>query len=121
LIRAEGVTGLQARLRRDLANAQWLAEQVRARPNWQVLAPVPLQTVCVRHTPAGLADGDFEVQDAHTLGWVDRVNRSGRAYLTPATLEGRWMCRVSIGAYPTEREDVAAAWAAMCEEAEGSE
>ncbi len=118
LIRAEGVAGLQARLRRDLANAQWLAEQVRARPNWQVLAPVPLQTVCVRHTPAGLADGDFEAQDAHTLGWVDRVNRSGRAYLTPATLEGRWMCRVSIGAYPTEREDVAAAWAVMCEEAE---
>ena len=32
LIRAEGVTGLQARLRRDLANAQWLAEQVAATP-----------------------------------------------------------------------------------------
>jgi len=28
LIRANGVAGLQARLRRDLANAQWLAEQV---------------------------------------------------------------------------------------------
>jgi len=115
LIRAEGVAGLQVRLQRDLANAQWLAEQVRARPDWHVLAPVPLQTVCVRHAPAGLVDGDL---DAHTLGWVDRVNRSGRAYLTPATLEGRWMCRVSIGAYPTEHEDVAAVWEAMCEEVE---
>jgi aromatic-L-amino-acid decarboxylase len=115
LIRAEGVAALQARLRRDLANARWLAEQVRNTPKWHVLAPVPLQTVCVRHTPAGLSDGDL---DAHTLAWVDRVNRSGRAYLTPATLEGRWMCRVSIGAYPTEREDVAAAWEAMREEAE---
>ena len=110
LIRLEGVSGLQARLRRDIANAQWLADQVRATPNWQVLAPVPLQTVCVRHEPTGLA-GD--ALDKHTLAWVDAVNRSGLAYLTPATLEGRWMCRVSIGAYPTEREDVAATWAGM--------
>src|SRR5262245_21391170 len=44
LLRAEGVAGLRARLRRDLANARWLAEQVRSTPNWRVLAPVPLQT-----------------------------------------------------------------------------
>lgn len=112
LIRVEGVAALQARLRRDIANAQWLAERVRAEPGWQVLAPVPLQTVCVRHAPDGL---EGEALDRHTLGWVDRVNRSGAAYLTPATLEDRWMCRVSVGAYPTEREHVAALWEAMRE------
>lgn len=110
LIRAEGVRGLQARLRRDMANAQWLAEQVRAAPHWRVLAPVPLQTLCVRHEPPGLS-GD--ALDAHTRAWVDAVNRSGRAYLTPAMLEGRWMCRVSVGAYPTEREHVVALWDTM--------
>jgi aromatic-L-amino-acid decarboxylase len=116
LIRQQGVTGLQARLRRDLANAQWLAEEVGARPNWQLLAPVPLQTICLRHTPPGL---EGEALDKHTLAWVDRVNRSGEAYLTPATLEGRWMVRVSIGAHTTEREDVAEAWRLICETAEG--
>lgn len=116
LIRLEGVATLQARLRRDLANAQWLANEVQRRPNWQVLAPVPLQTLCIRHTPPGLAG---EALDRHTLDWADRVNRSGGAYLTPATLEGRWMVRISIGAYPTEREDVAATWALICEMAEG--
>lgn len=116
LIRQQGVTGLQARLRRDLANAQWLAEEVGVRPNWQLLAPVPLQTVCLRHTPPGL---EGEALDKHTLAWVDRVNRSGGAYLTPATLEGRWMVRVSIGAHTTEREDVAEAWRLICETAEG--
>ena len=115
LIREQGVSGLQQRLRRDLENAQWLAEQVRARPGWELLAPVPLQTLCVRHAPSDLQG---EALDAHTLGWVDRVNRSGRAYLTPATLEGRWMCRVSVGAYPTERADVAELWTVMTEEAE---
>src|SRR5512143_1168249 len=54
LIREQGVSGLQARLRRDLANARWLADQVAATPGWRVLAPVPLQTVCVRHEPPAL-------------------------------------------------------------------
>ncbi|HYO29749.1 MAG TPA: pyridoxal-dependent decarboxylase, partial [Thermomicrobiales bacterium] len=40
LIRANGVTGLQARLRRDLANARWLAAEVERTPGWRVLAPV---------------------------------------------------------------------------------
>jgi aromatic-L-amino-acid decarboxylase len=115
LIREQGVAGLQARLRRDLENAKWLAEQVRATPPWRVLAPVPLQTVCVRHEPAGLGG---ETLDRHTLKWVDRVNRSGDAYLTPAMLDGRWMVRVSVGAAPTEREHVEDLWALIREEAE---
>ena len=107
MIREQGVTALQDRLRRDLANAQWFAEQVRRAPGWRVLAPVPLQTVCIRHQREGL-EGD--ALDSHTLAWVDRVNRSGGAYLTPAILDGRWMVRVSIGALPTEREHVEALW-----------
>jgi aromatic-L-amino-acid decarboxylase len=115
LIRAEGVSGLQARLRRDIENAQWLAAQVSATPHWRVVAPVPLQTVCVVHEPPGLT---LEALDAHTRNWAERVNRSGVAYLTPAVLGGRWMVRVSIGAEQTERADVEAVWAAMQREAD---
>jgi aromatic-L-amino-acid decarboxylase len=115
LLRAEGVANLQARLRRDLANAQWLAEQVRSMPPWRVVAPVPLQTVCVRHEPPGL---EGEALDRHTLAWVERINRSGAAYLTPAVLDGRWIVRVSIGAEATQREHVAALWERMRQEAE---
>jgi aromatic-L-amino-acid decarboxylase len=110
LIREAGVEGLQTRLRRDLENAQWLKAQVEAASDWRVLAPAPLQTICVRHEPAGI-DGD--ALDAHTLAWCDRINRSGEAYLTPAMLDGRWMVRVSIGAIATEREHVAALWGVM--------
>ncbi len=118
LIREQGVEGLQARLRRDLANAQWLAQQVEDAPNWRVLAPVPLQLVCVRHEPPGL---EGEALDKHTLAWADRVNRSGGAYLTPALLDGRWMVRVSIGALATEREHVERLWVLMRREAERTE
>jgi aromatic-L-amino-acid decarboxylase len=120
VIRANGVCGLQARLRRDLANAQWLAEEVRQTPDWRVLTPVPLQTVCVRHEPPGLS-GD--ALDRHTRAWCERINRSGLAYLTPALLDDRWMVRVSIGALPTERRHVEELWSAMRAAAEetGSE
>ena len=109
-IREQGVAALRERLRRDMRNARWLAEQVEAAPGWRVLAPAILQTVCLRHEPAGL---EGEALDRHTLGWVERVNRSGAAYLTPAVLDGRWMVRVSVGAEATERADVAALWQAM--------
>ena len=118
VIREQGVSGLQQRLRRDMANARWLADKVAATPGWRVLAPVPLQTVCVRHEPDGLEGGAL---DAHTTAWVEAVNRSGAAYLTPAVLDGRWMARVSIGALATEEADVAAVWSAMREAAEGTE
>jgi aromatic-L-amino-acid decarboxylase len=115
LVREQGVTGLQARLRRDLENARWLESQVRTAAQWRVLAPVPLQTVCIRHEPPGL---EGEALDRHTLGWAERLNRCGAAYLTPALLGKRWMVRVSIGAIPTEREHVEALWRRMRQEVE---
>jgi aromatic-L-amino-acid/L-tryptophan decarboxylase len=120
IIREQGVSGLQSRLRRDMANARRLAEMVGAAPGWRVVAPVNLQTVCVRHVPAA-ADGsslDGEALDEHTTQWVEAVNRSGAAYLTPAILDGRWMARVSVGALATEAADIDAVWAAMREAAE---
>jgi len=107
LIREQGVEGLQRRLRRDLENARSLESQVRDEPHWRVLAPVALQTLCVRHEPPGLAG---EALDRHTLAWAERVNASGEAYVTPAVLDGRWMVRLSVGSLTTEREHVAALW-----------
>lgn len=110
LIREQGVTALQERLRRDLANARWLEAAIRAEARWSVLAPVPLQTVCVRHEPAGMSADDL---DRHTRDWAERLNRSGAAYVTPAKLDGRWMVRISVGATMTEIGHVEELWRAM--------
>jgi aromatic-L-amino-acid decarboxylase len=117
MVREQGVEALQRRLRRDLENARWLEAQVRATPGWRVLAPVALQTLCLRHEPQGL---DGEALDRHTLAWAGRINASGEAYLTPAMLDGRWMVRVSIGAIATERTHVAALWEILRNEAAAS-
>jgi len=115
VLREQGVAGLQARLRRDLRNAKLLEDLVRVAKDWEVLAPVVLQTLCVRHRPEELKG---EALDRHTLDWVERVNRSGEAYLTPAVLDGQWMVRVSIGAIDTEEKDVVQLWQAMRKAAE---
>lgn len=110
LFREQGIEGLQTRLRRDLENTRWLAEQVRAEHAWKILNPVHLQTICLRHEPEGV---NGEALDQHTLRWVNAINQSGFAYLTPSQLQGRWMVRVSLGALPTEREHVEQLWRAM--------
>ena len=107
----EGVLATQARIRRDLENARWLAEEVDRADGWERLAPVPLQTVCLRHVPSG--ERDEGRLGAHNLEIAGRVNRSGRAYVTPSLLEGKQMIRVSIGATATERRDVEGVWAAL--------
>ena len=110
LIREQGVTQLQARLRRDLDNAKWLEQEIVKTPDWNVLAPVALQTVCVRHEPP---DVTGDALDKHTLEWAARLNQSGEAYVTPAMLDGRWIVRVSIGTELTERKHVAQLWQLM--------
>ncbi|MGH9107287.1 MAG: pyridoxal phosphate-dependent decarboxylase family protein [Acidimicrobiales bacterium] len=134
LLRLEGAEAIRGRLRRDLANAQRLAALVAEAPGWAVLAPVKLQTVCVRHCPAGVAG---EGLDRHTLAWCEAVNATGTAYLTPALLDsggaggsggaragggggpgrGSWMVRVSIGAEGTEWSRIEQLWALMQEKA----
>jgi aromatic-L-amino-acid/L-tryptophan decarboxylase len=115
LLKSEGAEGLRKRLRRDLENAKWLEAQIKETANWKLVAPVQLQTVCMRYDVPGMSEEDV---DKWTLEWVSRINNSGFAYLTPAKLKGRWMVHVSIGSLLTEREDVAALWQLMQTEAE---
>ncbi len=111
-LRLEGVEAIQARLRRDLDNTRWFQQQIETAAGWEVLAPVPLQTVCFRHVPQDTAGQPLSgaALDAYTLNWVGRINDSGKAFMSPSVLDGKWMVRVSIGVEGTTREHVAALW-----------
>ncbi|MBH5384886.1 pyridoxal phosphate-dependent decarboxylase family protein [Bradyrhizobium diversitatis] len=106
-IREQGVSGLQARLRRDISLAQDLRSKVEATPGWEVVAPVALQTVCIVNRPKSVPSHRL---DDFTRAWAHAVNASGQAYVTPATAAGHWMVRVSIGAISTEASDIEAVW-----------
>ena len=116
LIRSEGIEQLQMRLRRDISNARWLEKQIESQPDWRLVAPVSLQTLCVIHAPDDL---DGEALNDHTKTWCEAINASGKAMLTPAMPDKQWMVRVSIGSLNTERSDVEALWQLMRFHAEG--
>ena len=73
-----------------------------------------IPSVSTQHQPPGLDADDL---DTHTLAWVDAINQSGNAFMSPSQLEGRWMVRVSIGVESTERAHVQKLWALIQETA----
>jgi aromatic-L-amino-acid decarboxylase len=102
VLRLDGVDAIRERLRRDVGLARELASWVMADDRFEVVAPHPLNLVCLR--VAG--DGD-EPTDA----LIEAVNSAGRAHVTRTVLDGRSVLRVSIGARTTERQHVEALWA----------
>ena len=111
----DGPRAIRDRLRRDLENARWLESEVAQTKDWTIVSPVTLQTVCIRHEPPGLEGDEL---DRHTLAWLQAVNRSGEAFLSPAQLDGRWFVRVSVGVEATTREHVQRLWKLLREAAE---
>lgn len=110
----DGIDSIQARLRRDLDNARWFADRIEQAEHWRLVSPLTLQTVCIRHEPPGLT---AEALDTHTLGWVNAINQSGQAFLSPAQLDGRWMVRVSIGVESSTRQHLEKLWALLQQQA----
>ena len=125
-LRLDGVEAVRARLRRDLDNARWLAEQVSSTPGWRRPAPVNLQTVVLRHEPAGLVSGpgavlDADALNAHTLSWADSVDKClgrGPGHARPAGrhLVGPGLDRGRIHRAPGRRGAVAPAAAGRREQ-----
>jgi aromatic-L-amino-acid decarboxylase len=107
VLHALGAEGIRKAVRRDLALAQRLAARVQAAPGWQLCAPVPLQTVCLRHLPLGKSE---DAVNAHNLALAQAVNATGKAYVTAAVVKKVQLIRVSIGALDTEQPDVDAVW-----------
>ena len=100
VIRSFGVEGLQERIRRHVALAREFAGWVRADPRFELAAPVPLSLVCFRHRGGDAANQQI----------LDRLNASGRIYLTHTRLDGKLTLRMSIGQTNTERRHVEQAW-----------
>ncbi len=103
VLRSYGAEGLRHHIREHVALAQSFAARVSAHPRLEVVAPHPLNLVCVRHR-----DGD----DA-TEALLAALNRTGRVLLTHSRLDDRYVIRVSIGAQATGAVHVDALWALM--------
>ena len=110
VIRCYGAAGLQAHIRRHVALAQHFAARVAAEPRLELLAPHPLALVTF-----AFASGDDGPDDDKGRAAMQRINDSGRAYLTHTTVNGRFALRVAIGSPHTEQRHVDALFDALLE------
>ena len=85
-----------------LANARLLTEALRDSPEFELLHDPMLSTVCFRHTPPGVAD-----LDQHNIRLAHHMQRDGRVFLAPASVDGRACLRVCFVNYRTRPEEVA--------------
>ena len=107
VIRHYGVEGLRAHVREHVRLAREFAGWVDAAPDWELAAPAPLNLVCFRHRGG----------DEANRALLERLNASGKLYLTHTVLDGKYTLRMSIGGALTEEGHVAAAWGLICEAA----
>ena len=101
VIRHYGVEGLRAHVREHVRLGQEFAAWVAADPAFELAAPAPLNLVCFRLRQGG---------DAANRALLERLNASGKLYLTHTVLDGKYTLRMSIGGTLTEERHVAAAW-----------
>jgi aromatic-L-amino-acid/L-tryptophan decarboxylase len=93
-------------------------------PAWQRLAPAPFSTVCFRHRPAALAGHENEPAVARELderneALLERVNRSGKVYLSHTKLKGRYAIRFTLGNMRQHDSHVEQCRDALCRAAAG--
>ncbi len=115
VLRAFGLEGIQARLREHCALAERFAQWVQAEPQWELLAPVTMSVACFRHRPDGLHDE--AALERHNAAVMERVNASGRVFLSHTKLDGRFTLRLAVGNLRTEERHVAEAWGLLREAA----
>ena len=115
VIRSYGVSGVQDKVRRDIRMAQQLADEIRRQPGFEVLAPVPINTVCFRYVPPGMTD--LPEVDAFNANLLERLNATGSLYMTHTRLRGAFTIRMVIAQTHVQQRHVDRAWALIRETA----
>ena len=97
-IRLDGLGVVQEMIRRHIGLTQELAARLRADDRFEILAPHPLNLICV-----ACRDGDTDQM-------IEAVNGSRRALVTRTVLDDRAAMRISIGSRLTTARHVDELW-----------
>jgi aromatic-L-amino-acid decarboxylase len=103
--RAFGREGMAARIREHLRLANLLATWIKGDKRFELAAPVVMPVVCFRFVAA--AKDKIDILNSEI---VERINASGRAYLTRTKLRGRTAMRVGLGNILTTEEHLRKGW-----------
>jgi len=103
--RAFGREGIAARIRDHLRLANLLVDWIKADKRFELAAPVVMPVVCFRFVAA-----DKDKIDILNSEIVERINASGRGYITQTKLRGRTVMRVGLGNILTTEQHLRNVW-----------
>jgi aromatic-L-amino-acid decarboxylase len=109
VLRYFGRDGLAEILRGNLRMAAWLGERVEESARFELVTPATLGLVCFR----------LRAGDAATRALMQRINGTGRHFVSHTVLNGQFAIRVAIGNIRTEQRDVEELWTVLCDGASG--
>ena len=99
-----GVRRLEEAIVEDNSLAAYLGELVSRSDDFELLAPVELSICCFRYVPRG--DPDERELDKLNQKIMAAVQKGGRAYLSNATVNGKFALRACITNFRTTKADI---------------
>ncbi len=113
-LRYFGVHRIAAAISEDIALAGYLAECIEGAEDFELLAPVELSICCFRYLPSTLRGHVQTKQSTDIEPRLDELNsrimtsiqRGGQAYVSSATLNGKFALRACITNFRTTRADI---------------
>ena len=105
-LKRHGRRGYAAAVEHDVALARFLADEVKARPDFELLAEPTLSIVAFRYRPAGSFSEDALARLNRRI--ANRLVGDGSFFLAPTLLKGRTALRVAIVNFRTTEDDLRA-------------
>jgi glutamate/tyrosine decarboxylase-like PLP-dependent enzyme len=100
-----GVRRLAEAISEDNSLATYLGKIVTTADDFELLAPVELSICCFRYVPPELKGNDAELNKVNER-IMEVVQKGGRAYLSNATVNGKFALRACITNFRTTKADI---------------
>jgi aromatic-L-amino-acid decarboxylase len=100
VIRYFGVEGLRSVIREHIRLGKHFASLVESDKRFEIVAPVPFSSVCFR----------LKTNDAENESLIDRVNATGKIFISHTRLNGKLTIHFTVGNLRTTEAHVDAAW-----------
>ena len=95
-----GVKGLQTFIREHMKNTQTLRSWIECDDRFEIVTPTPLTLICFRHKKGNL----------FTEQLLEKINESGKAYMTHTKLNEKYVIRFSVGQSTTTINHLKSTW-----------
>ncbi|MBT8383131.1 MAG: amino acid decarboxylase, partial [Ignavibacteria bacterium] len=99
IIKHFGVEGIRKRIKEHIRLAKEFAEWIDAHSNFERMAPTDFGVVCFRAHPKNIDDEDELYSLNEEL--LNKINESGKLFLSHTKLNGKYVLRISISGLRT--------------------